>query len=191
MVLIHKNERIFLPRNNYFDQVAGDISEVGKSVEAGLPNITGCSGTLRGSDDSGNADYWGAIYRTAYPQGAQSGYTANCSCLQFDASLFQTQFMAILIQCNPTQLKKLLYICVGNTQSKYAIIDTTQITSSENDTLPLLHHIATDELLEHPSWLISNGQWYSGSVYPTVYNCYNNINRAVDNIAGCSITYKV
>lgn len=188
-----QNERIFLPRNNYFDQVAGDISEVGKSVEAGLPNITGCSGTLRGSDDSGNADYWGAIYRTAYPQGAQSGYTANCSCLQFDASL-SNPIYGNSDTVQPNAVKKLLYICVGNTQSKYAIIDTTQITSSENDTLPLLHHIATDELLEHPSWLISNGQWYSGSVYPTVYNYllqqYKHGTEHVDNIAGCSITYK-
>ena len=36
-----ENERIFLPRNNFFDQLTGDTTEVGQSVEAGLPNIKG------------------------------------------------------------------------------------------------------------------------------------------------------
>ena len=58
----------------------------GLRISAGLPNILGHSGTLRGADDSGNADWGGAMWRTAYPQGAQSGYTGNCSNIAFDAS---------------------------------------------------------------------------------------------------------
>ena len=56
------------------------------AIQAGVPNITGNSGTLRGADDSGNADWSGAMWRYAYHQGAQSGYTANCSNIFFDAS---------------------------------------------------------------------------------------------------------
>lgn len=69
----------------------------------------------------------------------------------------------------PQTKKDYLYICVGNTETTSAVTDVVEVTTTENDTLPLLHHIPADELLEHPSWLRSAGQWNDGKVYTTAY----------------------
>lgn len=106
-----ENERIFLPRNNYFDQVTGNISEVGQSVEAGLPNITGTySGVNTGA--SGAMSQWsqGRGY-TNY--GANNGDMAYGD---FDASR-SSSIYGNSNTVQPNAVKKLLYICVGNTTS--------------------------------------------------------------------------
>jgi len=116
------NERIFLPRNNYFEQITIDISEVGQGIEAGLPNITGNSGTLRGADDSGAQDYSGAMYRQGYSQNAYSTVGTKCSAIFFDASR-SNDIYGKSETVQPNAVKKLLYICVGNTFNSAGISD--------------------------------------------------------------------
>ena len=158
-----ENKRIFLPRNNYFEQVTGDFSEVGQSVEAGLPNITG------------------TFNRTALAYSADGCFTATSAGAQgFGSSKYDTatidmdasrsnQIYGKSDTVQPNAVKKLLYICVGNTVVESSVTDVVEITTTENDTLPLLHHIPADELLEHPSWLRSAGQWNDGTIYKSVY----------------------
>jgi hypothetical protein len=121
-----ENERIFLPRNNYFDQMTGNVAEVGQSIEAGLPNITGGCGALSSGD-------WGAFKASARkPWRAAHGdwYPAT---VDFDASLSN----AIYGNSNtvqPNAVKKLLYICVGNTVADTSWVDVvTQVNGGVKD----------------------------------------------------------
>jgi gas vesicle protein len=119
-----ENERIFLPRNNWFEQ-AGDISEVGQSVEAGLPNITGevigKAGVALMQNHGGKLN--GAFY-TNGTTGTTCGSGAGNSIkyLGFDASLSNPIYdNSDTVQ--PNAVKKLLYICVGNTTNYEGMTD--------------------------------------------------------------------
>ena len=162
-----ENERIFLPRNNWFEQVGG-IDEVGDSVEAGLPNITGVLYSVRGLDGTGASD--GALWNTAGANnGAQSGVNTMCRDIRFDASRSNTIYgNSDTVQ--PNAVKKLLYICVGNTQSQSTITDVVDVTTTENDTLPLGYSTYQNGTQPSVSWLKSQGQWNNGNVYTTFYN---------------------
>ena len=105
-----ENERIYLPRNEYFDQLTGDISKVGKSVEAGLPNIEG----------KFEAGVWSPIYGGSFTMTNRSSYSGKGSGnstydnVNFDASVSNSIYgKSDTVQ--PNAVKKLLYICVGNT----------------------------------------------------------------------------
>ena len=112
------NERIFLPRNNYFDQATGDVSEVGQSVEAGLPNITGKVGT--DNESAYDGDPTGAFYASgnAHRQGHE--YTVRG--VSFDASR-SNPIYGNSNTVQPNAVKKLLYICVGNTTNYEGVTD--------------------------------------------------------------------
>lgn len=122
-----ENERIFLPRNNYFEQATGDVSEVGQSVEAGLPNVTGSitgahsgQGIFRTTSGaftlSSGPTQWGA--------GGQSAENTNNNYRQanFDASR-SNQIYGKSDTVQPNAVKKLLYICVGNTSSYESVTE--------------------------------------------------------------------
>ena len=126
-----ENERIFLPRNVWFEQMS--MNDVGKAIEAGLPththtrgtmNITGYVAgnnlTLEEGGQSGGALYFGGgSYVGPSNQGAYYGPSIN-----FDASRNWTgststgnysKSLATTDTVQPNAVKKLLYICVGNT----------------------------------------------------------------------------
>ena len=98
-----ENERIFLPRNNYFDQATGDTSEVGKSIEAGLPdhihNLTKGITT----QGSGNWSF------------ATSGTHGNVNNAPTNEASVSNSIYGKSDTVQPNAVKKLLYICVGNT----------------------------------------------------------------------------
>ena len=190
-----ENERVFLPRNNYFEQVTTNSSEVGQSVEAGLPNITG-----RAPTQQTTSGFEGA-FKVDTSVKSQNNDNTNGEpdySFTFDASRCSSVYgNSDTVQ--PNAVKKLLYICVGNTTKATAVSNVIEITTTENDTLPLLHHIAADENLNHPSWLKSGGQWNSGQVYTTVYeylvNEYTNGTEHTDTLTSpdgtqCAVTYK-
>ena len=131
------NERIFLPRNSFFDQATGDISEVGQSGMEGR-------GTGTASDSS------------------QTGFT-------FDASR-SNPIYGNSDTVQPNAVKKLLYICVGNTELQSSIIDVADITTTENDTTPLFTGMYFDFTPNNASWLKAGQQSNSGGIYKTCYN---------------------
>ena len=116
-----ENERIFLPRNNYFEQLTGDVSEVGQSVEAGLPNITGgLDGVVFDLKDEQQN---GALTKSASLStycGSGSGESHNN--ITFNASL-SNPIYGNSDTVQPNAVKKLLYICVGNTTSYEGITE--------------------------------------------------------------------
>ena len=118
-----ENERIFLPRNNWFEQATTDVSEVGNFVEAGLPNITGAASSWTTSALSDNS----ALY--AYDgNGRYIGGGMSANGLAFDASRSNSIYgKSDTVQ--PNAVKKLLYICVGNTIVNEDQIDVSKVLS--------------------------------------------------------------
>ena len=121
-----ENERIFLPRNNWFEQI-GDVSEVGQSVEAGLPNhwhklvnsdnstnnMAGNTGYLNYRSDFGGGDYkYNLAATSTYPVNGKTGNASDSNSIYGNSETVQ-----------PNAVKKLLYICVGNTTNSKGVTD--------------------------------------------------------------------
>lgn len=158
-----ENECVFLPRNIYFDQVTNNISEVGNSVSAGLPNITA---TATGTGGWGSASGAFTISNTGH---RGTGTDSSPRTLSFDASL-SSPIYGNSDTVQPNAVKKLLYICVGNTEASTAVTDVVEVTSSENDTIPLFTGMYFDFTPNNISWLKAGEQVNSGDVYKTAYN---------------------
>ena len=151
-----ENECIFLPRNNYFDQATGDVSEVGLSVEAGLPNITG---SLRMVNDY-NWDNTGIhnVITGAFKAGTVTvGANISQNTTPSGDGIFPVSFNASLSNATygksntvqPNAVKKLLYICVGNQVQDNSWVDVvTQVKNGAKDIedkrVQALANIATD-----------------------------------------------
>lgn len=109
------NERVFLPRNGYFEQVTMDTTVVGSSIEAGLPNIIGSFHGAVGGANGAFKDTGGA------PGGVATGGYQNPT-ISFNASNYNSIYgNSTTVQ--PCAVKKLLYICVGNTTNYEGITE--------------------------------------------------------------------
>lgn len=162
-----ENERIFLPRNNWFDQATGEVSDVGQSVAAGLPNITGSFYNANNQDHMTTAS--GAFASTTVHGNAGAKYGNWGSSTTFDASRSSSVYgNSDTVQ--PNAVKKLLYICVGNTESQSTITDVVEVTTAENDTIPLFLGMYFDFTPNNVSWLNAGEQANSGGIYSFTYN---------------------
>ena len=64
-----------------------------------------------------------------------------------------------------------IYMVVGNTTIKQAVTEITEVTTSENDTIPLGVSMYSPEVLEsNAGWVKSEGSWLNGNIYETFYN---------------------
>lgn len=72
-------------------------------------------------------------------------------------------------------LKKHLYICVGNTKNVVTNnVNTMDITTSDNDLMPLGFSCYQKGIVTSAGWLKSQGQWNDGTIYESFYNmCIN------------------
>lgn len=166
-----ENERVFLPRNNYFEQLTVDVSEVGQSVKAGLPNITGAwivDGT-DGNSYSGGAFSAGKLSSNGAGKGHNSNQGGAAQGFTFDASI-SSPIYGNSDTVQPNAVKKLLYICVGNTESQSVITDVVDVTTTENDTIPLLTGMYFDFTPNNLSWLKGGQQANNAGIYKTCYN---------------------
>ncbi len=169
-----ENERVFLPRNNWFMQVTTDISSVNKFNEAGVPNIVGEVGPIGQS---------GTVASGAFFKGPSVGPLSNDGqwdpSAKFDASRCSSVYgKSDTVQ--PASSNKLLYIVVGNTEQEAALTNVTQITTSENDTIPLFTGMYFDFAPNNVSWLKAGQQANSSGMYSSCYNtlvnCLNGTN---------------
>lgn len=115
-----ENERVFLPRNKYFQQLTDDVSKVNDRMEAGLPNITGTTvtasgyGTVNGAFERGNSF-------------SGNGINAHANWpVSFDASRSSSIYGNSDTVQPPSSLK-LLYYCVGNTVVNEGEIDVSKV----------------------------------------------------------------
>lgn len=168
-----ENERVFLPRNNWFMQVTTDTSKVGQYIEAGLPNIEGEMITSQDKDTNTgcvkrvSTDGWGTT---------SSGRTRYWN--RIDAS-GSSEIYGKSDTVQPASVVNALYIVVGNNEQKSAITDVTEITTSENDTLPLFTGMYFDFSPNNPSWLKAGEQVNSGGIYTS---CYNTLVNCLEGI---------
>lgn len=162
-----ENERVFLPRGTR-SQYTVNTDETGDYVEAGLPNITG---TMTADISEGVAT--GALKITNTYNGSMwSGSTPVLRMRNWslDASLSNPVYgKSDTVQ--PYATKKLLYIVVGNVKVQSAASDVVDVTTTENDTLPLFYNFyAKDEdMADAVSFVKSTGTFFGGNLYPTAY----------------------
>ena len=131
------NECVFLPRNNFFEQMTGNVAEVGDSIQAGLPNITGWAQLTRtdgfawrvySSDGALSSHVTGSIATTTDTKGG-----TGINTLSLNASL-SNPIYGNSNTVQPNAVKKLLYICVGNTVADTSWVDVvTQVEGGVKD----------------------------------------------------------
>lgn len=165
-----ENERIFLPRNDWFFQ-SGSAADVDSMVEAGLPNITGTVKTqgIGGQENSGALWSDGNTAQNAYATGADARATQK---VFFDASRCSSVYGAS-DTVQPKAVKVCYYMVVANAQVSEAVANVTQISTSENDTLPLFHYIRSSEDMTATGAYVdaSLGAYFSGvGLYESAYN---------------------
>ena len=170
-----ENERIFLPRNDWFT-MSGKSDEVGEFVEAGLPNITGA---FDRPNRNGAGAATGAFSNGASVGGYARDGAVDSSLVNFDASN-SSEVYGNSDTVQPPAVKKILYMVVGNTEVTSSITNVTEITTSENDTIPLFTAQYFDFTPNNPSWLKAGTQQNSGGIYTTAYNTL--VNCLTDNI---------
>lgn len=117
-----ENERIFLPRNRYFQQLTAHTSKVNNFVEAGLPNIEAKFNQYRVPIAGGAITYGDAVKADSVNGGSSAFYKYEST---FNASNSNTIYGNSDTVQPPSSLK-LLYYCVGNT-----IADTSWINLVE------------------------------------------------------------
>lgn len=162
-----ENERIFLPRNDWFT-MNGKSADVGKFIEAGLPNLEGSVASAISTNTlSGVFVNGGSAGSNVQGTGSASGLQHNY--LDFDASA-SSSIYGNSDTVQPAAVKKLVYMVVGSTEVTSSIIDVTEITTSENDTIPLFTAQYFDFTPNNPSWLKAGEQKNSGGIYTTAYN---------------------
>lgn len=163
-----ENERIFLPRNNKFFQFTTDTTKVNDMVEAGLPNIEGEAATIARNNTENNGAFANSPLYPSNNSGISTG--AQGWGLKFDASLSNPTYGNSDTVQPPSSLK-LLYYVVGNTDVQSAVTDIVDVTTTENDTLPLFYNFyAKDEdMADAVSFVKSTGTFLSGTLYPTAY----------------------
>lgn len=174
-----ENERIFLPRDKYF-AVTGGV--MGNGMTLGLTDGTNNAGVF-----ISNA----GLTESSNNYGTNVGYS-------FTTTGGLTNNKSVGVTTDPTKsgialepnTDKYLYICVGNTKVESALSNVTEITTSENDTLPLFYNFYSKEDMTTTGAYVnaSLGSWLSGNVYATAYNELVN-KLGTDNVKANTDTY--
>lgn len=169
------NQRICLPRTTRF-QYSTNTDNIGTYQEAGLPNIEGCFwGNRISYEDQAYAE--GCFTQEkSNGEAASNVQSAKGVKFNFDASLSNSIY-GNSDKVTPSATNMLLYMVVGNTDVESAIIDIVDVTTTENDTIPLFTGVYFDFKPNHPSWLKAGAQQNSGGIYAT---CYNELVKALE-----------
>lgn len=171
-----ENERVFLPRCRA--TIGGGIPPktipvVGTGKAMGITfNGSTTAGYLSGWMSSANNS--SAFSRT---NTVQSGYPSNSF---FGAGVYgltpvasESGVVANVSSLGEHDIIGHLYIVVGNTETQSAITDVVDITTSENDTIPLGFSLWQGPNVQTSvGWLASESQWNSGALYETFYAHY-------------------
>ncbi|MBR5304950.1 MAG: hypothetical protein IKU37_09020 [Candidatus Gastranaerophilales bacterium] len=161
-----ENERIFLPRNKYFALTGGVM---GNGMTLGLTDGTNNVGLFppNAHYENNSANAYGVQAGTSL---TQSGWITNKS---LGITTDPTN-SGIALEANEN---KYLYYCVGNTEVTQAITNVTEVTTSENDTIPLFTGMYFDFKPNNVSWLKAGQRQNNAGVYKT---CYDELVKAVN-----------
>lgn len=174
------NERIFLPRDKYYsvkritDTASVAVYGNGKSI-----------GWYDGSKTFGSGTANNYVINATNYYGKNIGYTSSSfgsygtNWKVFGVTTDATK-SGIVGSVNPSDIiqfneDKYLYICVGNTEVQSTVTDVVDVTTTENDTMPLFTGLYFDFTPNNPSWLKAGEQANSGGIYTFTYNELVNI----------------
>lgn len=164
------NERIFLPRVKNALVGMTDIAD----TSAVVPNTTNPMPQFTVHNDLGAVgnlhtfSVGGSPYNQVHWNGRQGNNNGNL--------LWTTKGNTGLLGDNANVKSALnndnfyIYMCVGNTEQESAVTDVIDITTSENDTIPLGWSDYQKGVTPSSAFLASLGQQNSGTLYPTFYN---------------------
>lgn len=167
------NERIFLPRVKNALVGMTDIA----NTSAVVPNTTNPMPQFTVHNDLdavGNLHTYsvsGHPYNQVHWNGRQGNNNGNL--------LWTTKGNTGLLSDNANVKSALnndnfyIYMCVGNTEQESAVTDVIDITTSENDTIPLGWSTYQSGVTPSSAFLASLGQQNSGTLYPTFYNKFS------------------
>lgn len=153
------SERIALPRNDYMAR--GEKGVVGNGMTLGLTD-----GTLNyGLADVSSHDLLPAETNYGSSVGSTSG-TGTRNGLSYGITTDPTKSGVELVKAGSD---KYLYMICGTTEEEVAMTEVTEVTTSENDTIPLFTHKYFEFKPNHISWVPAN-TIQSGDVYTSAYN---------------------
>lgn len=175
-----ENERIFLPRQDIAlltPKTQLKIYGDGNSLALTNDNLkVACISSISGY---GSAHYYVPTYFTnAFPIGSASGSINQSAQVStghsfgvIPKSLAVNGITSGLISDSFTpDSSKYIYMVVGNTTQQSAITDVVDVTTSENDTLPLFTPMYFNHKPNNASWLKAGQQVNSGGIYTFAYN---------------------
>lgn len=178
-----ENERIFLPRNKYFQQLTDDVSKVNKTMGAGLPDHYHYEFNTGSGSGDGQASVTASQYPQVKGQGGYSSYviggTSTVATIGKSSGAQGSSVYGKSDTVQPPSSLKLLYYCVGNTEVTQAITNVTEVTTSENDTIPLFSGMYFDFNPNSVSWLKAGEQQNSAGIYKT---CYDTLVEIVNGV---------
>lgn len=178
------NERIRLPLNKYF-AVTGEVSVAGDGTTLGLTDGRQNLGAFVSTSGNGI----GAFNGTATVGTSASSVTGANNLGKVVGVNTDPTKSGIKGQLT-SNTNKYLYYCVGNTKVESAVSNVTEITTSENDTLPLFHNFYSQEDMATTGAYVnaSLGVFLSGNVYATAYNELVN-KLGIGNVKASTDTY--
>ena len=166
------NERIFLPRNDYLTSYIanGEYGVHGNGKTIGLTDGTKLVG-VAGLEYS---DYRYIGYKVDY-YGTDIGTSAKTSTggtLNKTVGLTpESENSGIVTDITNTQNKLYSYMVVGNTANEEALTDVIDITTTENDTLPLFYNTYSQQDMTSTGAFVnaSLGAFLDGKLWSTAY----------------------
>lgn len=160
-----ENERIFLPRKTLYD-IEKNIPVVGNGKTLGMTNGTNNAGIGTGGGQYDRATLVPGFYGANLSTSGQSSGVSGIWGVTTDPE----KSGLIADFSTKTDDNFYLYMVVGNTEVTSSIIDVTEVTTSENDTIPLFTAQYFNFTPNNPSWLKAGTQKNSGGIYTTAYN---------------------
>lgn len=163
------NERILLPRYDYAELSTKDrVPVVGNGITLGVTN---------GTNNAGLTNYHQnivSLYKSAYglSAGESSGGVSFDNNNKTIGLTTDPEYSGVEADLSSYLSKKYYYMVVGNTSVESAVTDVIDVTTSENDTLPLFHNFWSKEDMTTTGCYVnaSLGSWLSGNIYTTAYN---------------------
>ena len=160
-----------------------DLQNLGMTVSAGLPNITG---DARGSIKGDISGFNGAFTR-AYTSGTSYSYGGGSYGLNnafgFDASLSNPIYgNSNTVQPEAIQYPYFIQIATG-AETENNIINDIEL----NNPYSLFDSKYSDHELNNLSWLWSEGQWNPKATYPTAYDKLLKVYNGTETVEGLSV----
>ena len=161
-----------------------DLQNLGMTVGAGLPNITGY-GTGTPIPNSEETEYYGALYK--YRIGGKYGNTVDSIYNRYNIGFDASRSNSIYGKSNTVQPESIQYpyfiqIATGS-ETENNIINDIEL----NNPYSLFDSKYSDHELNNLSWLKSEGQWNSKAVYTDAYDKLLKVYNGTETVEGLSV----